>query len=157
MIVELLFSVLPTLVGSGYHRPSLRCIRPVLHATRPPLILPVYIQIKFVQLCAGCYIVYLAIFFLRPMGHGSSHARSRSTRLRAMIESSENVHYIELSNLWVGRGKLKACARVRACVLCIQVFYLNFFYAKLFLTCTSRQHYTVMYNSAFFVCFWNRG
>ena len=37
--------------------------------------------------------------YLRPMGHGSSHARSRSTQLRAMIESSENVHYIEPSNL----------------------------------------------------------
>ena len=39
-------------------------------------------------------IVYLTIFFLHPMG--SSHARSRSTQLRAMIESSQNVHEIEL-------------------------------------------------------------
>ena len=60
-------------------------------------------------------IVYLAIFFLRPMGHGSSRARSRSTQLRTMIESSENVHYIKLSNLWV--GKLNACACVHACIL----------------------------------------
>ena len=61
-------------------------------------------------------IVYLhvALFFLRPMGHGSSHARSRSTQLHAMIKSSENVHYIELSNLWVGKSQ-----GVRACVLCI--------------------------------------
>ena len=57
-------------------------------------------------------IVYLALFFLHPMGHGSSHARSRSTQLRAMIESSQNVDYIELSNLWVGKAQ-----GVRACVL----------------------------------------
>ena len=63
-------------------------------------------------------IVHLAIFFLRPIGHGSSHARSRSTRLHAMIESSENVHYIELSNLWVGKAQ-GVHVRARACVLCI--------------------------------------
>ena len=116
-----------------------------------------YIYRSSLSSYARVAIVYLhvAIFFLRPMGHGSSHARSRSTRLRAMIESSENVHNIELSN-WVGRGKLKACARVRACVLRIQDFLFIFFMQNFFLTCTSRQHYTVMYNSAFFVYFWNR-
>ena len=121
-IVGIAGSVLPTLVGSGYHRPPLRRIRPVLCATRPPLILPVYIQIYVVSpaMHARVAIVYLAIFFLRPMGHGSSHARSRSTQLRAMIESSENVHYIELSNLWVGKAqgvRARACACLRACVL----------------------------------------
>ena len=57
-------------------------------------------------------IVYLAIFFLRPMGHGSSHARSRSTQLRTMIESSQNVHYIELSNLWVEESSRRACMHI---------------------------------------------
>ena len=74
-----------------------------------------YIYRSSLSSYARVAIVYLALFFLRPMGHGSSHARSRSTQLRAMIKSSQNVHYIELSNLWV--GKLKACARVCACVL----------------------------------------
>ena len=74
-----------------------------------------YIYRSSLSRCARVAIVYLALFFLRPMGHGSSHARSRSTQSRAMIKSSQNVHYIEQSNLWV--GKAKACARVRACVL----------------------------------------
>ena len=48
-------------------------------------------------------IVYLAIFFSRPTEQ--EHAVAR-----AMIESSENVHYIELSNLWVGTAQGAACA-----------------------------------------------
>ena len=83
-----------------------------------------YIYISSLSSYARVAIVYVAIFFLRPMGHGSSHARSRSTQLRAMIESSENVHYIELSNLWVGKAQgVRARARMRIA------------------------HYTVMYNN----------
>ena len=78
-----------------------------------------YIYRSSLSSYARVAIVYLALFFLRPMGHGSSHARSRSTQLRAMIKSSQNVHYIELSNLWV--GKLKACARVCAHAYCAYV------------------------------------
>ena len=95
-----------------------------------------YIYRSSLSSYARVAIVYLALFFLRPMGHASSHARSRSTQLRAMIKSSQNVHYIELSNLWVGKLKafdVRARARMRIA------------------------HYRVMYNSAFFVCFWNRG
>ena len=75
-----------------------------------------YIYRSSLSSYARVAIVYLAIFFLRPMGHCSSHARSRGTRLRAMIESSENVHYIELSNLWVGKAQgmhVRVHARMR--------------------------------------------
>ena len=93
-----------------------------------------YIYRSSLSTYARVAIVYLALFFLRPMGHGSSHARSRSTQLRTMIKSSQNVHYIELSNLWVGKAQgVRAHARMRIA------------------------HYRVMYNSAFFVCFWNLG
>ena len=68
-------------------------------------------------------IVYLARFFLRPMGHGSSHARSRSTQLRAMIKSSQNVHYIEQSNLWVGKAQ-GMCARARMRTAHYRVMYI---------------------------------
>ena len=73
-----------------------------------------YIYRSSLSSYARVAIVYLhvAIFFSRPMGHGSSHARSRSTQLHAMIESSENVNYIEPSNLWVGKAQ-----GARACVL----------------------------------------
>ena len=70
-----------------------------------------YIYRSSLSSYARVAIVYLALFLLRPLGNGSSHARSRSTRLRTMIESSENVHYIELSNLWVGKSQgVHACA-----------------------------------------------
>ena len=67
-------------------------------------------------------IVYLALF-LRPMGHGSSHARSRSTQLRAMIKSGQNVHYIEQSNLWVGKAQ-GMCARARMRIAHYRVMYI---------------------------------
>ena len=76
-----------------------------------------YIYRSSLSSYARVTIVHLAIFFLRPIGHGSSNARSRSSRLRAMIESSENVHYIELSNLWVGKAQgVHVGARARMCI-----------------------------------------
>ena len=43
-------------------------------------------------------LLYLALFHA---SHGSSHARSTTA---SCDESSQNVHYIELLNLWVGQA-----------------------------------------------------
>ena len=140
-----------------------------------------YIYRSSLSRYARVAIVYLALFFLRPMGHGSSHARSRSTQSRAMIKSSQNVHYIEQSNLWVGKAILSsiflashgpwliACTEQEhavarddqiesECALYRTIKFVGGESQGMRARARMRiAHYRVMYNSAFFVCFWNRG